>query len=110
MSRPRRVSVGAGPPRSHGQSGRVQAHRAGHALELDRADLAEGDAGLAGGLDHRLAHEHLAGSGVVGDPRGDVHGLTVAVALLEDPGTGGAPAGDYGVPAAASGQPPGEMP
>ena len=47
-------------------------HGAAHALELDGADLPEGDLGPTRGVDHLLADEHLTRSGVVGDPRGDV--------------------------------------
>ena len=76
--------LSSGRARSAGSGGGVQAHGAGHALELDRADLPEGDLRPARGVDHLLADEHLARSGVVGDPRGDVHRLAVVVALLED--------------------------
>ena len=39
----------------------MEAHRAGHALELDRANLLENDPRVRRGIDDLLADEHLAG-------------------------------------------------
>src|SRR5262249_45301821 len=74
---PAALSLTCEPPRpatarSAGPRGSVQAHGAGHALEVNRADLPEGDVRPARGVDDFLTDEHLARSGVVGDPRGDV--------------------------------------
>ena len=52
--------------------GRVQAHRTGHALERDRADLPERNGNTGGGVDHLLADDHLAGPREAPRSRGDV--------------------------------------
>ena len=46
----------------------MQAHGPGNALELDRPDRRERHCRTVGGIDHRLADDHLAGSRVRGDP------------------------------------------
>ncbi|MGO9179687.1 MAG: hypothetical protein ACLQBX_10330 [Candidatus Limnocylindrales bacterium] len=76
--------VAGSPPCSAGLVCGVQAHGAGHAHELNRADLPEGDRCSAQGVDDLLADQHHAGSSALGDPRGDVYRLAVLVALLED--------------------------
>ena len=56
----------------------------GHAFELHRTDVAEREPFLLRSVRHRLADEHLALPRVLGDARGDVHGLAEVVALLEE--------------------------
>jgi len=60
-----RIDVGIGP--LAGAGGGVQAHSACDPFEIDRTDLPEGEVNAAGRVDHLLANEHLALSGVIGD-------------------------------------------
>lgn len=69
--------------RSRVAAGGVEAKGAGDPLQLDRADLDEGHRYRVDDLHHVLAHHDLARSGVLCDPRRDVHGASEVVALLE---------------------------
>src|ERR671919_835551 len=66
-----------------------------YALEGDVADELELDLGGAGALHRPLAHQHLVGPGIVGDPGGDVHRSPEVVAFLDDdrPGVDADPGG-----------------
>src|SRR4029453_15442065 len=58
------------------------------ALQLHRADLGEGHVDSRGGIDDLLCDEDLTRPGVLGDPRGEVHCLSVVIALLEEDRSG----------------------
>ena len=60
----------------------MEAEGARDPLELDRPDLRERHRRSVGRVHHLLAHQDLTGSGVLGDPRRDVHGPAEVVALL----------------------------
>src|SRR6266508_4579201 len=55
-----------------GVVGGVEAERAGHALQLDRPDFGERHRPSVRCVGDLLADQHLAGSGVLGDPRRQV--------------------------------------
>src|SRR5437016_5079467 len=67
-----------------GLVGCEKAEATGNALQLHGPDLGERDRRVAGRLHDVLAHEHLAGSGVLLDPGRDVHRSAEVVTLLED--------------------------
>src|SRR5262245_29083574 len=66
-----------------GKRGPQQVDGPGDAPQLDVADLREHDPLPLRRVGHGAADQHLALPRVVGDPRGQVHGLAEVVALLE---------------------------
>ena len=65
----------------------MEPHGPRDTLELHGSDLREGGDSSLRGCQHLLAHEHLAGSSVLGDPRGNIHRLTKVVTILEEDGS-----------------------
>ena len=65
-------------------AGNLEPKRSWDALELDRPDVGEGHGLSLGRVDDLLADQHLAGPGVLGDPRRQVHRPAEVVTLLED--------------------------
>jgi hypothetical protein len=66
----------------------MKVQSAGHALQLDGSDAGQRHRCSVGRVHDFLAHQHLAWSGVLGDPGRDIHGPAVVVTLLEDDRTG----------------------
>src|SRR5688572_30003233 len=65
-------------------AGDVEPKRLWDAFQLHRPNLGECDGSSVRRVDDLLADQHLAGSGVVGDPCRDVHGPAEVVTFLED--------------------------
>lgn len=92
-------SAWCGSSGSSRRRGRMQAQRSAHALELDRADLAECEVRSAQGVDQLLADELFARPREVGAPSGGVLRLAAAVALdapAQLPGADPGSLGDVG--------------
>jgi hypothetical protein len=83
------ASAGTGPAgktgsgSSGGGAGDVEPKRPWDALQLHGADLGERHRPSLRRVDDLLADQHLAGPGVVGDPRREVHGPAEVVTVLE---------------------------
>ena len=70
-------------PFSRGAGG-VEPKRLWDALQLHGTDLDEGHGPCVRRVDDLLTDQHLAGPGVLGDPRREVHGPAEVVTVLED--------------------------
>src|SRR5829696_1738934 len=77
-----------GHHRSSGARRLEEGHRLRDALELERSDLAQGEAIVVTGSHDRLTDVHAARCRMSGDPGGDVHGAAEVVTLVVEHGSG----------------------